>query len=157
MQSKENGWKTLRLEKKNVKLVESTGFIQEFCWCKSARRLHSKDDQFILAAKKLWVGLALCTMFMVTSAEEYAAANLRIDGSQWKNPRPFLLNRHSYIGWLLLSYKQLRIVRLNHGGPFLFLRFIFLHSRVWSLATLMQQQDKITARSTNSQLLAVKW
>ena len=50
--------------------------------CKSYLRLHSKDDQFILAAKKLWVGLALCTMFMVTSAEECTAANLWIDGPQ---------------------------------------------------------------------------
>ena len=50
--------------------------------CKSYLRLNFKDDQFILAAKKLWVGLALCTMFMVTSAEEYAAANLWIDGPQ---------------------------------------------------------------------------
>ena len=39
-------------------------------------------DEFTLAAKKLWVGLALCTVFMVTSDEEYAAANLRIDGPQ---------------------------------------------------------------------------
>ena len=50
--------------------------------CKSYLRLHSKDDRFILAAKKLWVRLALCTMFMVTSAEECTAANLRIDGPQ---------------------------------------------------------------------------
>ena len=39
-------------------------------------------DEFTLAAKKLWVGLALSTVFMVTSDEEYAAANLRIDGPQ---------------------------------------------------------------------------
>lgn len=34
------------------------------------------------SCKKLWVGLASCTMFMVASAEECAAADLRIDGPQ---------------------------------------------------------------------------
>ena len=59
--------------------------------CKSYLRLHSKDDQFILAAKKLWVRLALCTMFIVFFCWEYAAANLRIDGLSEENPRPLSL------------------------------------------------------------------
>ena len=46
-------------------------------------------DTSAIAAKKLWVRLALCTMFKSLLLRKYAAADLRIDGPQRVKPSAF--------------------------------------------------------------------
>ena len=46
-------------------------------------------DVSAIAAKKLWVRLALCTMFKSLLLRKYAAADLRIDGPQRVKPSAF--------------------------------------------------------------------